>query len=459
MEINSDYTARRNRVMKWYAPSRIGLFVHWGFFTGGGMTTANSNFVPLTYRTPEEFEKAAPEPGKFAANIAALAKRFGAKYINFTLIHAADGYAAMFPTRQPEFLLKTSKDYLGALLDVCQTAGLRLIVYFPLEIGSAEAKGGPYAAPGTDARGLYGRLVEELAERYGNRIAGFWLDGGFTTPFLDFPAHIRKYFPEAVINVNSCTFCEVADVDFSVTEFTASTPSPAYDRPSALRSINKVGVNVPPDDFNEDIPNCASWWYWKNRGRFAAGIAAKETCYLADRFFLLRQMLCSIGQRGQWNFTFGIPVRIDGTVEEKYHPMFDAVSSFLEWGSEAVYNTTGGLDSPIRPGSFHGGGFCSVTRSLENPSMCFLLVIDPPKPEKNGFFLLPPTPENNFAAFFTKGRVPVCVSDLRTGTPVEFTMPGGNGFCLRGIDWSDTERYGVKVFRVEFEYPETPTAL
>src|SRR5690606_31058778 len=100
---------------------------------------------------------------------------------------------------------------------------------------------------------------------------------------------------------------------------------------------------VPPDDFNEDIPNCASWWYWKNRGRFAAGISNKEKPYLDDKFFLLKQLISSLGQRGQWNFTLGLPVLIDGTVEEMYWPMLDAVSEFLKWGSEAVYNTTGGI--------------------------------------------------------------------------------------------------------------------
>jgi hypothetical protein len=51
------------------------------------------------------------------------------------------------------------------------------------------------------------------------------------------------------------------------------------------------------------------------------------------------------------------------------------------------------------------------------------------------------------------------VSDLRTSEVLEFSMPGGNGIYLRDVDWSDVENYGVKVLKVEFEYPETPTAL
>jgi len=459
MEMNQDFLARKERVMEWYAPARLGLFVHWGLYTGGGMITGGPNFTPLTYPDIASFEAAAPTPEEFASNIVALAEKIGAKYINLTLLHSNDGYAIIYPTALTEFQLRTTKDYLGAVLNVCEQHGIRVMVYFPLEVAATEIKGGPYIAPGITARALYEKLIQELSERYGDKIGGFWLDGGFTDAFLDFPAYIRQFFPAAIINVNSCTFGQVADVDFTVTEFLGDVPSPAYDRPSGLRKMNKFNINVPPDDFNEDIPNCASWWYWKNRGRFAAGISNKEKPYLDDKFFLVKQLISSLGQRGQWNCTLGLPVLIDGTVEEMYWPMLDAVSEFLKWGSEAVYKTTGGIKSPIRPGSFHGGGYCSVTQSLETPSNCYVLVTEAPAAERSGYFLQSPHPGSSYAAFFTNGYVPVCISDLRSGEVLEFSMPGGNGVYLKDVDWSDVQQYGVKVLKVEFEYPETPTAL
>jgi len=453
MKHHPDYLARKECVNHWYAPARIGLFYHWGLFTGGGMTTADGHFVPLRYKTVEEFEAAAPSPEAIAKNLFATARRFGAKYVNFTCLHAADGYAVMFPTKQPEFTLKTSKDYLGAVIEESARTGIRLIIYIPMCSAHVNAPEGPYMrgiSNQREARGLYGRLVEEIGERYDKpKIGGFWLDGGFTEPFLDFPAFIKNVFPEAIVNVNSCTFLEVKEDDFSVTEFLDSAPVPPYNRPSALTKVNSYCIGAPPDDFNEDIPNCASWWYWEDRGPFRKEIGAKEKPYLDNPNFLLKQMISSLGQRGQWNFTFGIPVRLDGTLEEKYHPMFDKVERFMRWGSEAIYNTTGGKTSPIRPGFFHGGGFCSVTFPRENPKICYVLITEPPDAAKSGYFLVPPGPDP-YAAFFTNGLEPIRVSDLRTGAAIDFDMPGGMGFHVRDMDWNDISEHGVKVLKVEF---------
>ena len=451
MKFNADYQARKERINRWYAPARLGLFYHWGLFTGGGMTTSSKNdYIPLTYSDINAFEAAAPEPEVVARNLVATAQKFGAKYINFTCLHSNDGYAVMFPSLQPEFMLKTNKDYLGAVIEESARSGIRLMIYIPMCSGHVNALGGPYlkgVASQSDARNLYGRLVAEIGERYDkSKIGGFWLDGGFTTPFLDFPAYIKTIFPEAVVNVNSCTFLEVKEVDFGVTEFTSSEPVPPYNRPSGLTAVNEYSIGAPPNDFIEDIPCCGSWWYWSDQ---STSVAQNEKPYLDEPNFLLRQMISSLGQRGQWNFVLGIPIQLDGTLEAKYHPMFDRVEAFLRWGSEAVYNTTGGINSPIRPGSFHGGGFCSVTVSLDNPDICYILITEPPDANKSGFFLKPPDSEP-YAAFFTNGLTPVRIHDMRTGRSLDFSMPGGMGFHLRNIDWSDVNKFGVKVLKVEF---------
>ena len=160
MKLNQDYLARKKRVNKWYAPARIGLFYHWGLFTGGGMTTSDMNFTPLAYKSVEEFEAAAPKPEVIAENLFATARRFGAKYVNFTCLHAADGYAVLFPTKQPEFTLKTNQDYLGAVIDESFRTGIRLMIYIPMCSAHVNAKGGPYldgVNNQKDARNLYGR--------------------------------------------------------------------------------------------------------------------------------------------------------------------------------------------------------------------------------------------------------------------------------------------------------------
>jgi hypothetical protein len=71
----------------------------------------------------------------------------------------------------------------------------------PIEGHHWNAPGGPYLDEGCrDQAGLcrlLTGLIDELAERYGPTIAGFWLDGGITTEFCDFPRHIHHRFPEA----------------------------------------------------------------------------------------------------------------------------------------------------------------------------------------------------------------------------------------------------------------------
>ncbi len=453
MQLDQNYLIRRERVMKWYATSRIGLFYHWGLFSGGGATEPGDKYVPLKYQTIEEFESAAQDPGCIARNMVRLAQKFGAKYINFTCCHGADGFAVMFPTRQPEFRLKTKKDYIGALIDECDRYGIKPIFYLSMICEPENLQDGPYMN-GIDtqdkARELYGRLIEEIGERYNkSKIGGFWLDCGFTPPFFDFPAFIRKIFPEAVILVNSSTFIPVSSMDFSVTEFLATDPVPPYNRPSGLTRINNYSIAPPPDDFNEDIPCCGSWWYWENGSKFGDSILQKEKAYIDDPYFLLKQMICSLGQCGQWNFSFAIPVRLDGTIEDKYIPMFDKVENFLKWGSEAIYNTTGGKFSPIRPGYVHGGAFCSVTVSLKNKNICYVHVTELPEVITSEDSLNTFGSEQ-YAAFFSSGCKPARISDLRTGDILDFDMSGGMGFLLRNVDWSDIETYGVKVIKVEF---------
>ena len=57
MNFTQEHLARRERVMKWYAPARLGLFYHWGLYTGGGCTHATPEYsAPLTYREPAALE-------------------------------------------------------------------------------------------------------------------------------------------------------------------------------------------------------------------------------------------------------------------------------------------------------------------------------------------------------------------------------------------------------------------
>ena len=42
MNFHPDFIARKERVNQWFAPARLGIFYHWGFFTGGGLTSCDA---------------------------------------------------------------------------------------------------------------------------------------------------------------------------------------------------------------------------------------------------------------------------------------------------------------------------------------------------------------------------------------------------------------------------------
>ena len=106
MNYHPDFIARKERVNQWFAPARLGIFYHWGFFTGGGLTSCDATkHKPLRYKTVEELEAAAPDPELVAENMVKTAKRIGAKYINYTCLHSNGGYGVMFPTKQKEFAI------------------------------------------------------------------------------------------------------------------------------------------------------------------------------------------------------------------------------------------------------------------------------------------------------------------------------------------------------------------
>jgi hypothetical protein len=251
--------------------------------------------------------------------------------------------------------------------------------------------------------------------------------------YRDLPAYIHEVAPRAIVINNNNTSLDIDDVDFGTTEFLAGEPTPAYCRPNALRRMEpRFKVSIPGADFNEDIPTCNEWWH---QGGELSAVARQ---YADDPNFLLRQMLSSLGQRGQWNFALGIGPLVDGTMPAPFRAGLARAAEFMQWGAEAVRNTTGGEGGILTPGWFtapwQNEGFCSVTRSLAQPEIYYVSVTT--------------APQTDAALFHTRGAAPRRITDLRSGTEVPFTMLAGA--YLTGIDWRDVEECGVKVFRFDF---------
>lgn len=439
----SGHDERVRRVMQWFGPARFGLFHHWGLYTGGGSTCNGSCTAPLTHPTMAAFEAAAPAPEVVAGNLMATARRIKAGYITFTVLHSCDGWAVMYPTKVPGFVHVATRDYIGALLAAGARAGVKIILYMPGGMGHWETKGGPWVGeclrtPEGYAAGLRA-LVREMATRYGAQIGGFWLDG-LDGQLSDLPLMMHDLLPDAVVMVNNFTRFQVASMDVCTTEFLAEKPYPLYNRPGGLaKPIDWLNDMLPPmKDFNEDIPTCNDWWHgalpytdWVADWAYKQG----RDVYVRDPLFWIREMLCSLGMRGQWNYTMGLGPLLDGTVPPEFRPMIAAMESFMSWAGESVAGTTGGEGSGLVPGWCNDGAFCPVTVSLKNPSVHYLHVTE--------------VPTTGHLRVQTSFRAVKSVEDLRTGQAVPFVQNGA--LEITPGSWADVAEQGAAVFRVVME--------
>ena len=456
-KLSAANAARLDRLSDWYLPGRFGLFYHYGLFTGGGSSACDSR-EPLAHPTPEAFDAATPDPREVARNLAAAAKDAGARYATLTLMHTCGGLTVLFPTARPEFLHRTRKDYVGPFLEECRAAGVMPMLYLP---GDCNNRDNPQTGPdvpeevGRDparfARAVEDLLVE-LHGRYGNLPAGFWLDGGLPDAFRAVPARIRALWPRAVVVANGASELDCDDADVGTSEILGNprTFAPAYDRPGAFRFFLNgsrdgrtpaagwkaaPGVNAwngratPQTDFNEDVPTPHHWWFHGEDEEIAPECEA-------DRFFTLRQMLCSLGRRGRWNFQPGFGPRLDGTIPPRLRPQLDAIRDFLAWAGEAVYGTRGPAGTFVRAGwtELRGGrAFHAATNRLDDPSVFYALFTETP----TGRVLVD-----------TAGREPLRAVDLRTGRELPFRM--GAGPIFGDGPWGDVAAFGAAVVRLEF---------
>ncbi|MHB9133916.1 MAG: alpha-L-fucosidase [Armatimonadota bacterium] len=426
----------RQRVMAWYAPARIGLFYHWGLFTGGGCSGppdwSPAWNQPFTYPTVEAFEAAAADPDAIARNMVDTAVHVGARYIIYTAFHCSEHYCPMYPSAVEGFLVRTTKDYLGAFIRECVRQEIKPILYFPSGSGNWVRCGdGVWLEEPYVEREGYTRLltnfVNELYQRYGDAIAGFWVD------LLDLDASVaelmRRLWPQAIISVNTDTSFRTPEMDICTTEVTTGTLDPAYCRPSALWKVNPWGALPPRRDFNEDIPTCNQWWHGST---FITEEEMLAGPYVQDPTFMVKEMVSSLGQRGQWNYAHGLGPTIDGTPPAMFQPMLDNMHRFMAWAGESIYRTTGGEGAPLQQGWTSGGGFFSITVSLDDPKILYLHVTT--------------APSLDALHVLHYGQAVREVTDLRTGEQLAFTQVGR--LEITGVDWADVTTYGDKVVKV-----------
>lgn len=427
-----NHTLRDKRTAEWFSKARVGVFYHWGRFTGGGFSGEDpTTSIPLKYSSIEAFEAAAADPVQIAKNMVNTALHFGAKYVTFTSNHSVDAYTMMYPTKCTGYLNRTNKDYILPLAEECHKNDLKLLLYtqhdpsHAVTVHDGVCIAEEYRTNETYAK-LFEASIDEMMERYGDKIDGFWIDGQLPERVHHIPAKIHEKNPHYIVVINNETEFRSDDVDYATSEF-LSNPNidPAYCRPLGLiHRHEKWGIEPPLSDYNEDIPSCGSWWY---DGKFEP-----DSPYLLDPTYLIRQMVSSLGQRRKWNFALGLGPDIDGNLPAELTPMFENCQAFMQWAGESIYNTIGGEGSFFTPGRWGDGSFGSVTVDWDDETLCYLHVTTPPVSGR--------------ISVSTTAKDISALTDLHTGEAIPFVLEDGK-LCVT-CDWKDTQNYGDTVLRV-----------
>ena len=431
--------AVRKRVDAWYSGARFGMFYHWGMFTGGDGASYIGSEKPPRFQTVAAFEKAAPSPDVFAGNLVSMTKRVGAKYLILPVEHSCEQHMVLFPTRVPEFLYKTKRDYFGAVLRKAHANGIKVVAYFTARphhyksFGKIYISGikGDHNSPDAVAKfqDILTRLFADMRERYGkDSIDGFWMDGfsGWNPVIKSFPNAVR-------IGNNHLIFKNMhPPSDICAKEFTSGPCDPPYSRPSGMvKPLLRWGDDhlSPRKDYMEDIPHCGGWWYH--------GHPIKNK-YTKDPTFIVKQMVCSLGTRRKWNYAVGIGPTLEGKAPKSLVPVVDALGAFMKWAGPAIYGTIGGEGAPLQGGWLNSGAYGVVTVSLSERNTYYLIVTEAPTKFTRNYLRV----QHDWIAVES-------VSDLRTGKAVEFDMNGS--LNIHNGDWSDIERYGAKIFKIRLE--------
>jgi len=428
-----------NRVDEWYLPARFGMFYHWGMFTGGDGASFTGSKKPPRFRTVEAFEKAAPPPEVLAKNLVGLTKRVGAKYLILTIEHSCGQHMVIFPTKVPEFLYKTKRDYFGAVLREAHANGIKVVGYFSArphhyksfgKIYIAGIEGDPNSKESVAKFSeILTRLFADMRERYGkDSIDGFWMDG-----FSSWEPVIKS-FPNAVrIGNNHLTFQSMPPPsDICAKEFTSGPCDPAYCRPSGMvKPLLRWGDDhlAPRKDYMEDIPHCGGWWYHGH---------PIDNQYTKDKTFAVKEMVCSLGVRRKWNFALGIGPTLDGTPPKSLEPVMDTLAAFMKWAAPAIHGTIGGEGAPIQGGWLNSGAYGVVTVPRGEENTYYLIVTEPPTKYTKNYLRV----QHDWVKVKS-------ITDLRTGKPVGFDMKGS--LNIHNGDWSDIKNYGAKIFKIVIE--------
>lgn len=198
----------------WFAACHFGVSTHW---------TAQSQPVGADDWLPFEDAVSSFDVKKYVDQIGAA----GAQYVIFTSTHALQMLPApcaaidrIAPGRT------TKRDLIGELADACRSRSLHFILYYNHSCNRGDDPAWEYAVGYHNANksklvsNLF-RIIHELGDRYGSRVAAWWFDScgsldprgiyngvstdmhGFLFPWDDFVTAARTGYKERLVTLSS----------------------------------------------------------------------------------------------------------------------------------------------------------------------------------------------------------------------------------------------------------------
>ena len=325
------------KARQWFQDAKFGMFIHWGVYSvpSDGEWYMERKKVPV-----REYEKFAPQfnPTQFnAAEIVALAKSAGMKYITITSKHH-DGFA-MFATKQNKWNIVDAtpyaKDPLKALAEECRKQGLKLFFYhsqldwhntdyFPLG-RTGHSSGRPEGGDFNRYLQFMDAQLSELLTSYGD-VAGIWFDGMWDKPNADWQLQrtyslIHKLQPAALVGSNH-HHAPYEGEDFQM--FEKDLPG------SNTAGFNQTSISALPLETCETING--AWGYNKNDKNFKSVPA------------LIHYLVRAAGANA--NFLLNIGPMPTGHVQPEFIERLHAIGEWNAKNGETIYGTRGG---PIKP--------------------------------------------------------------------------------------------------------------
>lgn len=378
----AETAAERDARMAWWRQARLGMFVHWGLYSGaegvwdGQQYGGGVEWIQHYAGIPAEEYAARLKPlfhpkRDFAREWARLAKDMGAEYVVFTAKHH-EGFA-LWDSRETDFDARdvTGRDLFKEIVTALRAEGLRVGVYFsvidwhhpdfpvrntglphPLQKRLAKLPGDPDAGRVMSRYVEFmHRQVEEITTRYG-RLDVLWWDWssketqGDSWRSPELMARVRQHQPRIIMNNrlyfspnvegDNLSIFDVAKGDFTTPEqHIPATGTPGVDWEACMTLNGTWGWSE--HDF--------AWKSAENLIRNTVDIASKGGNYLINA-----------------------GPRVDGTLPEAIQVRFHELGAWMRTYGESIRGTTA---NPV--------GAVPWGRITAKPGRLYLHVFDWPK--------------------------------------------------------------------------------